>query len=198
MNTPPALPGSAALPAASKTPGLAIASLVLGIFSFLGCALLILPPILAVIFGHISVSRSSKDPAVGGKGLAIAGLVLGYVSFLSIGLLAAMAVPAFQKVREVSLEKAMMNDARQIGAASNLVLVENNNKPVTFTIDANGKVSGPLATYVTKLTPGISAVDNVIENDRDGFSLRHPHVRRGATVEFDAEGRERGTHRREL
>jgi hypothetical protein len=27
-----------------------------------------------------------------------------------------------------------------------------------------------------------------MENARDGFSLSHPHVRRGAEVRFDAEG----------
>jgi type IV pilus assembly protein PilA len=34
-----------------------------------------------------------------------------------IGLLAAMAIPAFQKVRTSSLEKTVLNDGRQIGAA---------------------------------------------------------------------------------
>jgi type IV pilus assembly protein PilA len=34
-----------------------------------------------------------------------------------IGLLAAMAVPAFQKVRKNSIGKAMANDARQIASA---------------------------------------------------------------------------------
>ncbi len=34
-----------------------------------------------------------------------------------IGLLAAMAIPAFQKVRRSSLEKTVLNDGRQIGAA---------------------------------------------------------------------------------
>jgi len=34
-----------------------------------------------------------------------------------IGLLAAMAIPAFQKVRRQSFAKAMANDARQVGSA---------------------------------------------------------------------------------
>lgn len=34
-----------------------------------------------------------------------------------IGLLAAMAIPAFEKVRRTALAKAMRNDARQLGAA---------------------------------------------------------------------------------
>jgi len=40
-----------------------------------------------------------------------------------IGLLAAMAIPAFQKVRKNSLGKTMLNDARQLaGAAQQLLL----------------------------------------------------------------------------
>ena len=41
-----------------------------------------------------------------------------------IGLLAAMAIPAFQKVRTDSIAKAMVNDARQIGAALQQIQTE--------------------------------------------------------------------------
>ncbi len=40
-----------------------------------------------------------------------------------IGLLAAMAIPAFQKVRRQSIAKAMANDARQIGYACQQILM---------------------------------------------------------------------------
>ena len=57
-----------------RTSGLAIASMVLGIVwvYWIGS-------ILAVIFGHVSLSQISKDETLRGKGMAIAGLVLGYV-----------------------------------------------------------------------------------------------------------------------
>lgn len=58
----------------SRTSGLAIASMVLGIVwvYWIGS-------ILAVIFGHIAISQTSKDETLRGRGMAIAGLVLGYV-----------------------------------------------------------------------------------------------------------------------
>ncbi len=81
-----------------QSSGLAIASLILGIVSFMGLAVLIIPPVLAVIFGHISLSQIKTNPQTGGKGLGITGLVLGYLSLVGtiawivlIGFAAAMA-----------------------------------------------------------------------------------------------------------
>ena len=42
-----------------------------------------------------------------------------------IGLLAAMAIPAFQKVRSSSQDKAVLNNMRQLGAAANQYFLEN-------------------------------------------------------------------------
>lgn len=42
-----------------------------------------------------------------------------------IGLLAAMAIPAFQKVRTSSQDKAVLNNARQIAAAADQYFLEN-------------------------------------------------------------------------
>ncbi len=42
-----------------------------------------------------------------------------------IGLLAAMAIPAFQKVRQSSQDKAVLNNARQLGAAADQYFLEN-------------------------------------------------------------------------
>ena len=42
-----------------------------------------------------------------------------------IGLLAAMAIPAFQKVRTASQDKAVLNNARQLGAAADQYFLEN-------------------------------------------------------------------------
>ncbi len=61
----------------------------------MGGAILFVPPLLAVIFGHISISRA-KDPAVGGRGLGITGLVLGYLAILGfIGWIALFGLAAF-------------------------------------------------------------------------------------------------------
>jgi type IV pilus assembly protein PilA len=42
-----------------------------------------------------------------------------------IGLLAAMAIPAFQKVRQSSQDKAVLNNARQLAAAQDQYFLEN-------------------------------------------------------------------------
>jgi type IV pilus assembly protein PilA len=42
-----------------------------------------------------------------------------------IGLLAAMAIPAFQKVRQSSQDKAVLNNVRQLSAASDQYFLEN-------------------------------------------------------------------------
>jgi len=67
-------------PAALRTSGLAIASLVLGILSF---GLWILAGLPAVICGHVSLSQIKKAAGtIGGRGLAIAGLITGYLGIV--------------------------------------------------------------------------------------------------------------------
>src|ERR1700757_4008113 len=48
-----------------------------------------------------------------------------------IGLLAAMAIPAFQKVRQSSQDKAVLNNARQLSAAADQYYLENGASTVT-------------------------------------------------------------------
>lgn len=63
----------------SPSNGLATASLVLGILAIPLCTLVI-PSILAVVFGAIGLSRSKQSPTQDGRGKAIAGLVLGSIA----------------------------------------------------------------------------------------------------------------------
>ena len=49
-----------------------------------------------------------------------------------IGLLAAMAIPAFQKVRSASQDKTVLNNARQISAAADQYYLENGVSTVTL------------------------------------------------------------------
>src|SRR5580698_636394 len=62
-----------------------------------------------------------------------------------IGLLASMAIPAFQKVRTNSQDKAVLNNARQLSAASDQYYLENGVSTVTIT-----DLIGP-TTYVKAL-----------------------------------------------
>ncbi len=50
-----------------------------------------------------------------------------------IGLLAAMAIPAFQKVRQSSQDKAVLNNARQLSAAADQYYLENGVSTVAST-----------------------------------------------------------------
>jgi type IV pilus assembly protein PilA len=50
-----------------------------------------------------------------------------------IGLLAAMAIPAFQKVRQSSQDKAVLNNARQLSAAADQYYLENGVSSVAST-----------------------------------------------------------------
>lgn len=67
--------------ASSKTNGFAIAAMVNGIVAIvLGWTVILsICGILAVVFGHVSLSQLKQEP-INGRGMAIAGLVLGYVS----------------------------------------------------------------------------------------------------------------------
>jgi type IV pilus assembly protein PilA len=62
-----------------------------------------------------------------------------------IGLLASMAIPAFQKVRTNSQDKAVLNNARQLSAASDQYYLENGVSSVAITA-----LIGP-TTYIKAL-----------------------------------------------
>src|SRR5450432_3368653 len=62
-----------------------------------------------------------------------------------IGLLAAMAIPAFQKVRTNSQDKAVLNNARQLSAGADQYYLENGVSTVVIT-----DLIGP-TTYVKAL-----------------------------------------------
>jgi type IV pilus assembly protein PilA len=79
-----------------------------------------------------------------------------------IGLLAAMAIPAFQKVRQSSQDKAVLNNARQLSAASDQYFLENgvstcasaNLVGATNYVKAVNTVAGE--TYPTNFTQGVT------------------------------------------
>lgn len=118
--------GSAALPpqtpigtevpvAAQKTSGMAIASLIFGI-------LFLFPlNILAIVFGHISLSQIKKSAGrLGGRGIAIAGLVLGYLGLAMIPfilIVAAIAIPNLLRARMAANESAAVYSLRIIDTA---------------------------------------------------------------------------------
>lgn len=99
MNTPPPPPPigySYAQPVVQpKVAGLAIASMVLGIVSFFFGWLYLVPSVLAIIFGGVSLNQI-KRRNLGGKGMAIAGLACGITSACIYGLIFLVALGASQ------------------------------------------------------------------------------------------------------
>jgi type IV pilus assembly protein PilA len=101
---------------AEKTSGLAIASLIFGIpFLFFPFS------IVAVVFGHVSLSQIKKRAGrLGGKGLAITGLVLGYLGIAMIPLIliiAAIAIPNLLRARMAANESSAVYSLRAINTA---------------------------------------------------------------------------------
>ncbi len=73
-----------------------------------------------------------------------------------IGLLAAMAIPAFQKVRRSSIEKTMVNDAKQLASAANQYFMEFGTSTIALGLDtATGSITGPeMSKYVHQISKG--------------------------------------------
>ncbi|MFT3830491.1 MAG: DUF4190 domain-containing protein [Opitutaceae bacterium] len=171
---PPPLPPSAGAAAAfTGTPkrcGLAVVSLVCGICTIVLFPLFFLFVIPAVVCGHMAQARikQAKGALLGG-GMAVAGLVMGYLGIAMVpvgGLMAAMAIPAFQKVRVTSMAKTMNNDARLLAAAAQQHFLENNVQSVALSYDAaTGEVRGPLATYVHQIAKGYTVVPEQLTSE---------------------------------
>ena len=63
--------------APQRTPGLAIASIILSCLSLATLGVTAIP---GVICGHIALAKCRSDPQCGGEGVAKAGIIVGYVS----------------------------------------------------------------------------------------------------------------------
>jgi type IV pilus assembly protein PilA len=89
-----------------------------------------------------------------------------------IGLLAAMAIPAFQKVRASSQDKAVLNNARQLSGAADQYYLEYgvNNVASSMLIGVNSYVknlqTAASETYPLTYTQGITITVNNVGNQR--------------------------------
>jgi prepilin-type processing-associated H-X9-DG protein len=133
-----------------ETSGKAIASLVLGLCSFVMCFLTGIPALFLGIFALNDISNPKKH--VKGKGLAITGIVLGgLTSFLLVPMvLIALLLPAVQAAREAARRAQCTNNLKQIALAMHNYHTVNNCLPPAATYDANGK---PLLSWRVLILP---------------------------------------------
>ena len=105
--------------------GKALASLICGILGVI--VLPIVAAILAIIFGHLSLSEIKRSAGrIGGRGMANVGLVLGYLglAFLPIILfIAAIAIPNLMRAKMVANEASAVGVLRSY--SSGLYLYQN-------------------------------------------------------------------------
>ncbi len=103
-----------------------------------------------------------------------------------IGLLAAMAIPAFQKVRENSRGSAADNDARQLASAAQQYMLENNTTSAAITYTSTtGAITGVLSSYVKQVGKGYTTFPTAI-NTTANFTIGHPQL--SASRSYNSEG----------
>ncbi len=100
-----------------------------------------------------------------------------------IGLLAAMAIPAFQKVRENSIRSRMDNDARQLASAAQQYFLEENADSVPLGYDTgDGTLSAQLTPYLRQISRGYTFTNleggtdipaNVTADPPVAFTMNH-------------------------
>lgn len=89
-----------------------------------------------------------------------------------IGMLAALSIPAFQKVRATSQDKAVLNNARQLSAAANQYYLENGVSTVAQgeLVGATNYIRGQNGvaneTYPANFTQGITITVHGIAGQR--------------------------------
>jgi type IV pilus assembly protein PilA len=102
-----------------------------------------------------------------------------------IGLLAAMAIPAFQKVRHDAIKKTMVNDARIVDAAAQQYFMDKG-----FTYVATTDLVGSTSTnYVQALSNNNTiSVSPFTTDSAFSFMIGNNLVSTSASMSFDSQG----------
>lgn len=104
-----------------------------------------------------------------------------------IGLLAALAVPAWQKIRLLTIINVMDNDARQLGGAAQQYFMEYGVTSVAVGyVSGSGAITGQLADRVHFVGAHYTDVSTPLTAD-GGFTMEHEGL--SAARSYDAEGR---------
>jgi phosphate/sulfate permease len=112
-----------------KTSGLAIASLVLGIFGFLTCGVSALVGLILGIAGLVAIKKHSDQ--LRGQGLAVAGLVVSAISVALapfIAFMIALFLPAFSRAKSHAQQMVTISNAKQICLAMKIYCDENDGR----------------------------------------------------------------------
>ena len=103
-----------------------------------------------------------------------------------IGLLAALAVPAWQKIRLLTIINVMDNDARQLGGAAQQYFMEYGVTSVAVGyVWGSGAITGPLADRVHFVGAHYTSVSTPLTED-GGFTMAHEGL--PAARSYNAEG----------
>jgi hypothetical protein len=131
-----------------KRSGKALASMILGLSSFVCSLFAGIPAVILGILGLIEVNNSQGR--IHGQGLAITGIVTGGIgSFLCLPMLVGLLVPAVQNARETGRRAVSMNNLRQINAAIQNYYITHESYPTNIS-DASGK---PLLSWRVAILP---------------------------------------------
>lgn len=124
FGAPPVSAPAAAVGAAAKTSGLAVASLVLGILGFCTMGLTAL---IGLVLGIVALTQINKSQGrLGGKGLAIGGLCVSVAAFLMLPILAGLLLPALANAKGKAQTINCVNNMKQLALAIRLYSNDNN------------------------------------------------------------------------
>jgi type IV pilus assembly protein PilA len=108
-------------PPVQKSTGLAVASLILAILSFLTLGLLGVGAVAAFVMGVMALRKAQKMPKLyGGEAFAIAGIVLSSIStlmFVYVAIIAAIAIPNLLAARRAANEAGVIVSLRRVAGA---------------------------------------------------------------------------------
>lgn len=136
----------------STTSGMAIASLVLGLASFI-CT--VFTGLVAIILGVIALSKiSSSNGRIGGSGMAVAGIITGALGCLWT---LVMILPAVQQVRSAARRTVTMNNVRMLCLAN--LNYESANQTFPSNLSATNPEAGENLSWRVHILPFLDRQD---------------------------------------